>query len=77
MFSRSIQEALVGQDVLIFVQDQVNYQNDRKYMSVIGPKVTCHKCGQKLVIDTKGRVPIHDAKNTTIPCVGSLEKPRS
>jgi ribosomal protein S27E len=46
-------------------------------MSVIGPKVTCHKCGQKLVIDTKGRVPIHDAKNTTIPCVGSLEKPRS
>jgi hypothetical protein len=45
-------------------------------MGVVGPRVSCHKCGQRLVIDPRGLLPIHDKKGTSVPCVGSLEKPK-
>lgn len=43
-------------------------------MSVIGPRVTCHRCGARLPIDGDGRLPIHNGKNTNVTCIGSREK---
>lgn len=45
-------------------------------MGVVGPKVVCHKCGAKLTITGSGKIPVHNAKNTNVTCIGSLEKPK-
>lgn len=45
-------------------------------MTVVGPEVTCHKCGAKLNIQGNGKIPVHNAKGTNITCLGSLEQPR-
>lgn len=45
-------------------------------MTVIGPKVICHKCGLRISIQGDGKIPIHYAKGTNNTCLGSLEKPR-
>jgi hypothetical protein len=43
-------------------------------MSVKGPRVKCHKCGAtNLIITGTGLIPVHNAKDSNVMCVGSLE----
>jgi hypothetical protein len=45
-------------------------------MSVLGPMVTCHKCGARVSIEGDGKLPVHNVKGTQITCIGSREKAR-